>query len=197
MNNINNNGNSKEWTWDDDKGFEQNLLEYLDLEGQWDKPAVLVPSSTTEVKEHTQVITEDHLELSKYSDNCITKDKASIDENKATPVKKKIKKVLHWKEEEHRLFLEGLEKYGKGNWKAISKHVGTRSYTQVASHAQKHFIRIGVNHQQSDNSSKKSKRKNKYDTTKWNGDFHPLLYRDYIPPPHPFSNLQTQPIVYQ
>ena len=47
-----------------------------------------------------------------------------------------------WSEEEHKLFLLGLEKVGKGNWKGISKNfVKTRTSTQVASHAQKYFLR--------------------------------------------------------
>lgn len=48
-----------------------------------------------------------------------------------------------WSEEEHTSFLRGLKAFGKGNWKDISRHfVVTRTPTQVASHAQKYFIRI-------------------------------------------------------
>ncbi|KAF1870077.1 hypothetical protein Lal_00017657 [Lupinus albus] len=44
---------------------------------------------------------------------------------------------------ERRLFLLGLEKYGKGDWRSISRNlVLTRNPTQVASHAQKYFIRL-------------------------------------------------------
>lgn len=44
---------------------------------------------------------------------------------------------------ESRLFLLGLEKYGKGDWRSISRNfVVTRTPTQVASHAQKYFIRL-------------------------------------------------------
>ncbi|XP_057466765.1 transcription factor MYBS3-like isoform X1 [Actinidia eriantha] len=52
------------------------------------------------------------------------------------------RKGVLWSEEEHRKFLVGLEKLGKGDWRGISRHfVTTRTPTQVASHAQKYFLR--------------------------------------------------------
>ncbi|XP_042052858.1 transcription factor KUA1-like [Salvia splendens] len=52
------------------------------------------------------------------------------------------KKGVPWSEEEHRSFLMGLEKLGKGDWRGISRNfVTTRTPTQVASHAQKYFLR--------------------------------------------------------
>ncbi|KAJ6963593.1 hypothetical protein NC652_002036 [Populus alba x Populus x berolinensis] len=47
-----------------------------------------------------------------------------------------------WTEEEHRMFLIGLQKLGKGDWRGIARNfVVSRTPTQVASHAQKFFIR--------------------------------------------------------
>ncbi|KAL0341972.1 UNVERIFIED_CONTAM: Transcription factor KUA1 [Sesamum calycinum] len=52
------------------------------------------------------------------------------------------KKGVPWTEEEHRQFLLGLQHLGKGDWRGISRnYVPSRTPTQVASHAQKYFIR--------------------------------------------------------
>ncbi|XP_010925548.1 transcription factor MYBS3 [Elaeis guineensis] len=52
------------------------------------------------------------------------------------------KKGVPWTEEEHRMFLLGLQKLGKGDWRGIARNfVVSRTPTQVASHAQKYFIR--------------------------------------------------------
>ncbi|XP_073063942.1 transcription factor KUA1-like [Primulina eburnea] len=52
------------------------------------------------------------------------------------------KRGTPWTEEEHRKFLCGLRKLGKGDWRGISRnYVPSRTPTQVASHAQKYFIR--------------------------------------------------------
>ncbi|GMH07378.1 hypothetical protein Nepgr_009218 [Nepenthes gracilis] len=60
----------------------------------------------------------------------------------ARPPEQERKKGVPWTEEEHKLFLMGLKKYGKGDWRNISRNfVVTRTPTQVASHAQKYFIR--------------------------------------------------------
>ncbi|KAF5176168.1 Transcription factor myb1r1 like [Thalictrum thalictroides] len=52
------------------------------------------------------------------------------------------KKGVPWTAQEHRTFLEGLQNLGKGDWRGIAKsYVTTKTPTQVASHAQKYFLR--------------------------------------------------------
>lgn len=67
--------------------------------------------------------------------------------------------VFPWTEEEHRMFLLGLQKLGKGNWRGIAKnYVISRTPTQVASHAQKYFIRQS-------NMSRRKRRSSLFDMT--------------------------------
>lgn len=69
------------------------------------------------------------------------------------------KKGVPWTEEEHRTFLLGLQKLGKGDWRGISRNfVKTRTPTQVASHAQKYFLRRN-------NSNKRRRRSSLFDIT--------------------------------
>lgn len=62
---------------------------------------------------------------------------------KASRVELERRKGIAWTPDEHRKFLKGLEKFGKGDWRSISRHyVRSRTPTQVASHAQKYFNRL-------------------------------------------------------
>lgn len=54
--------------------------------------------------------------------------------------------AVQWSEDEHKMFLIGLKKLGKGDWCGISRnYVFSRTPTQVASHAQKYFLRHSNN----------------------------------------------------
>ncbi|XP_021732413.1 transcription factor DIVARICATA-like [Chenopodium quinoa] len=58
------------------------------------------------------------------------------------PHEQERKKGVPWTEDEHRRFLLGLQKHGKGDWRNISRNfVISKTPTQVASHAQKYFLR--------------------------------------------------------
>ncbi|KAH6797234.1 Duplicated homeodomain-like superfamily protein [Perilla frutescens var. hirtella] len=88
------------------------------------------------------------------------------------------RKGIPWTEEEHRLFLLGLDKFGKGDWRSISRNfVISRTPTQVASHAQKYFIRL--------NSMNRDRRRSSiHDITSVNGDIpSPLITGQQVHPP--------------
>ena len=99
----------------------------------------------------------------------------------------------------YRLFLEGLERYGKGRWKDISKEfVVTKTPIQIASHAQKYFI-----HQNVKDVEKRKKRRSIHDASlNKNGTLVTLAVdqQDEIPsveqqnetPPQGMQQTQTQ-----
>ncbi|KAG4912099.1 hypothetical protein JHK82_052685 [Glycine max] len=80
-----------------------------------------------------------------------------------------------------KLFLLGLQKYGKGDWKKISRIIKTRNPTQVASHAQKYFLRQA--------SSNKGKRRSIYDMVL--PDNGPVPHRIYQQNEVSFPNLDV------
>ncbi|TXG49300.1 hypothetical protein EZV62_025175 [Acer yangbiense] len=85
------------------------------------------------------------------------------------------------------LFLIGLKKFGKGDWRSISRNVVvTRTPTQVASHAQKYFLR--------QNSQKKErKRSSIHDITTVDSNSPALpVDQNWIPPPG--GPVQLQPL---
>ncbi|GFH58532.1 hypothetical protein CTEN210_15008 [Chaetoceros tenuissimus] len=107
------NSNTGKWTDEEHHRFEEGLEKYG--KGQWKKIASHVGTRTsTQVNTHAQ----------SYAEN-------SNNTNKG-----------QWTDEEHSLFEEGLEQYGKGNWKKISSHVRTRTCTQVKDYASKYFAKI-------------------------------------------------------
>ncbi|GLE06113.1 hypothetical protein PINS_up015324 [Pythium insidiosum] len=58
-----------------------------------------------------------------------------------TPVQIKMERGV-WSKEEHDRFLEALQRYPNGPWKAVAEHVGSRSVRQVQTHAQKYHEKV-------------------------------------------------------
>ncbi|KAG2334409.1 hypothetical protein Bca4012_016229 [Brassica carinata] len=158
------------WSREDDIAFERALANYTDeSEEKWEKIAADVPGKSVEqIKEHYEVLVED---VSRIESGCVPLPDYGSSEgtnghggggddggsgkrggnshagesNQGSKSKsdQERRKGIAWTEDEHRLFLLGLDKYGKGDWRSISRNfVVTRTPTQVASHAQKYFIRL-------------------------------------------------------
>ncbi|KAG8043926.1 hypothetical protein GUJ93_ZPchr0458g22774 [Zizania palustris] len=154
------------WTREQEKAFE-NALATMDEEegdGMWEKIAEVVEGKTPdEVRRHYELLVEDvdgieagRVPLLVYAGDGGTEEGSAGagkkvgggggghgEKGSAKSAEQERRKGIAWTEDEHRLFLLGLEKYGKGDWRSISRNfVISRTPTQVASHAQKYFIRL-------------------------------------------------------
>ncbi|KAM6545847.1 hypothetical protein CsatB_026583 [Cannabis sativa] len=158
------------WTREQDKAFENSLATHPeDCPDRWEKIAADVPGKTAEeIQHHYELLVEDVNQIesgcvplpsynssSEGSSSHVGDEGASkkgghsgqynSESNHGSKARsdQERRKGIAWTEEEHRLFLLGLDKYGKGDWRSISRNfVVTRTPTQVASHAQKYFIRL-------------------------------------------------------
>ncbi|KAM0945281.1 putative transcription factor MYB-HB-like family [Dioscorea sansibarensis] len=157
---------STQWTWEQNKAFEKALVSFIN-DNNLEKLASEVPGKTIEdVCCHLNDLLKDigsiesglvpipHYISSSFpfaSSSSSSSSSSSDGANTSKPKRERRKGTL-WSKKEHMLFLYGLLVYGKGDWRSISRNcVVTRTPTQVASHAQKYFIRL--------NSMKKDRRR--------------------------------------
>ncbi|WCJ19785.1 Duplicated homeodomain-like superfamily protein [Euphorbia peplus] len=156
-------GSIAEWTKEENKRFERALAIYDEHEpDRWIKVAAMIPTKTVYdvIKQYREL--EDDVsdieagkvpipgyDIDKKPSNFELEwiDSRNFDEFRKRPLGSKNgdqerKKGVPWTEDEHRRFLLGLLKHGKGDWRNISRNfVVSKTPTQVASHAQKYFIR--------------------------------------------------------
>ncbi|EHA8591229.1 transcription factor DIVARICATA [Cocos nucifera] len=159
---------SGSWTQEENKRFEDALAHIDgDTPDRWEKVAAMIPGkSVWDIMSHYKDLEDDVSEIEagripfpvySCSPSSFTLDWANHHgyeglrpaycipggrRSGGRPDQER-KKGVPWSEEEHKRFLLGLQKYGKGDWRNISRNfVISRTPTQVASHAQKYFIRL-------------------------------------------------------
>ncbi|EMS57437.1 Transcription factor MYB1R1 [Triticum urartu] len=137
------------WTWEQNKAFE-NALALVDLgegEAVWNKIADAAGGKTAEeIKRHYELLVAD------------------VDAIEAGRVPLPVYTDGGSPEEGGSGGKKGCGRYGKGDWRSISRNfVISRTPTQVASHAQKYFIRL--------NSMNRERRRSSiHDITSVNGE---------------------------
>ncbi|XVF69212.1 hypothetical protein PTKIN_Ptkin11bG0062600 [Pterospermum kingtungense] len=175
--NRSNNDYASSWSRHQDKLFERALVMFPNdgSPDPWEKIAAQVPGkSAMEVRKHYEDLEHDvmeiesgRVELPSYEGELVNEAGAGQVSfgSKGKERESERKKGVPWTEEEHRLFLIGLQKYGKGDWRSISRNaVVSRTPTQVASHAQKYFLRLNST------SKKEKKRASIHDITMGDDD---------------------------
>eukprot|EP00803_Ostreobium_quekettii_P004966 evm.model.scf_3674.2 EVM.evm.TU.scf_3674.2 scf_3674:6334-10144(+) len=129
----------QDWTPHEDKVLETVLAQLFRDPDRVQKIADMMPSKGLEAC--TRRIRELEEDIGKIESEQVAPKKRTGRRAKG-PRKKSCRPAVPWSLEEHLCFLVGLERCGKGDWCSISRtFVITRSPAQVASHAQKFFLR--------------------------------------------------------
>ncbi|CAN4095783.1 unnamed protein product [Withania somnifera] len=144
------------WTKEENKRFESALAIYDETTpNRWSKVAEMIPGkSAFDVMMQYKELVADVSDIeagfipnprrftSSFSLEFVDHHKNHTFSKRGKSCDQERKKGVPWTEEEHRRFLMGLEKYGKGDWRNISRNfVISKTPTQVASHAQKYYLR--------------------------------------------------------
>ncbi|KAJ4911638.1 Duplicated homeodomain-like superfamily protein [Raphanus sativus] len=144
---------SSPWTRSEDKMFEEALVFFPEgSPNRWERIGYQLQKPAGEVREHYEALVHDVFQIDSGQVNVpdyIDDSAAAAGWDSAGQIsfgtkhgERERKRGTPWSEDEHKLFLIGLKRYGKGDWRSISRNVVvTRTPTQVASHAQKYFLR--------------------------------------------------------
>ncbi|PON36297.1 GAMYB transcription factor [Parasponia andersonii] len=203
---------SSEWTKEENKKFESALAIFDETTpNRWVKVAEMIPGKSVfdvikqykELEEDVSDIEAGRFPIPGYlaspfsfelvdDRDCFRKRPLS-----ARGSDHERKKGVPWTKDEHTRFLLGLMKYGKGDWRHISRDfVVTKTPTQVASHAQKYYLR--------QHSGGKDKRRpsihdfttfNLTETTTSENNIGPLLDESSVIPPLQMSTEVAQKVL--
>ncbi|CAN6887691.1 unnamed protein product [Brassica oleracea var. botrytis] len=134
----------EQWGRDEDKMFEEALVLTENVPNRFEAIASYLEMPLEVVKHYYDALVRD-VELIE-SDRYGTIDYQDHADGILSPETKHMdkdnKRGRPWTAKEHGDFLKGLDEFGRGDWKSVSReYVKTRSAKQVASHAQKYFQR--------------------------------------------------------
>ncbi|KAI8007281.1 Transcription factor SRM1 [Camellia lanceoleosa] len=178
---------SSSWTKFEDKVFEQALVMFPEeMAERWEMIAEQIPGkSPEEVRAHYEALVHDVLEIDSAESNCRVTPMIGGMSPSLRRVRSRLgprrrrrlstARPIGRKEPRGRKKNTGLKTYGKGDWRSISRNVVvTRTPTQVASHAQKYYLR--------QNSAKKERKRSSIH------DITTTVDTNSIPPPPQFPN---------
>ncbi|KAL1540248.1 hypothetical protein AAHA92_24629 [Salvia divinorum] len=142
---MNGGGSNTGWSRDENNTFESALVVFQeDSPDRWESIAGFLPGkSPADVLAHYEILVADVADIE--AGNVEVPDYPQFPE--AGPSRSnrslcKRTKGVPWTIEEHRLFLQGIDIYGRSNWREITRNLlQGRLTSQVASHAQKFFKR--------------------------------------------------------